>query len=292
MIRMLGDSARWASPGCKLVLLTDSKTRIDSDLPWDVKRYDLPTGTKLHGVNHHRMAARSWFARSAPPGDYIFCDYDVLLVKIPPIDFDMGITLRKRDGMKVQEGVMYCGNIKAAAEYFGYIYDRMCDGTDAEQHDWGGSQVAAMVLLEKLYASQATNPVVWAGWKIQMLNCQDHNHSPATGEGLFAWHFKGGSRKWMMQPYYDHMKELSDGLRKTPTGNQDDDARAVAGIVSGDRAGHQEANGGGNSADDAARSTARPAAGPAAADATGDRGAGDAATGTTSTAHAKPDPDT
>ena len=209
MISMLGDSARIL--GCKTVLLTDSRTEIETD--FEVVRYDLPE-TRYRGVNHHRMYARTKFCETAPEGDYIFCDYDVLLNAIPEMDFHMGITIRKVGSeagvkTKVQEGVMYCSDIHCAHAYFGAIYDRINNGSPTEKRDWGGTQDAAINMLWPIYEREQENPVTWRDWKIRLLPYQEYNRSPGPhgleDEDVFAWHFKGARRKQLMRKYYERI---------------------------------------------------------------------------------------
>jgi len=213
-VRMLGSSARWASSGCRLVLLTDNTTRIPDDLPWDVKRYHMAATPQ--GVNHHRMYARVKFCETAPPGEYIFCDADVLLNRIPEMSFDMGITLRfcgEEGGMKVQEGVMYCGNILAAKDYFSEILDRMVHGTEDERIDWGGTQKAAANMLFPLAVNghKYRPNFMWRGWRFAMLPLLKYNWSPESDNAVpkkeaYAWHFKG-DRKPMMAGYYEYLQQ-------------------------------------------------------------------------------------
>src|SRR5690606_26004748 len=70
LLSMLADSARWAMPGCRLVLCTDMRTQISPDSPWE--RYRRQRGD--YRVGAHRMDSHAAFLANQPPGKYLFCD--------------------------------------------------------------------------------------------------------------------------------------------------------------------------------------------------------------------------
>ena len=211
MLDMLARTARWAMPGCRLVLATDHATEVPPDSPWERFRRRRDD----YRVAVHRMETQSAFLAAQPPGDYVFIDTDCLVARdVSPLlrEAEIGLCSPMPGSSKINAGVIYVASPQAGAKWFATAAETVRSKLTPEEQAWMGDQTAMVMMLFGKAPSRASDSCTWAGHHIAIHPSDLADWSPRDEDGpdsvgarlSYVWHFKG-ARKIRMRRFFDHM---------------------------------------------------------------------------------------
>lgn len=207
MIDVAFKSCELFHPGCKKIVLTDSKTKISLDQSIEIFRFDF-----IHSNEpaYTRLKAQIEFLKTfEESSNILFIDYDMLinekLDEIFKIPFDVGLTYRLNNVLLFNGGVLFIseGHRKAACRFLQNIKWNL-EIHHKHYSIWGGFQISLLTYIGwQNFFYRKSSIIEVKGFKIAFFPTKKYNYTPASDDLIqypdkFILHFKGDKKKLML----------------------------------------------------------------------------------------------